>query len=138
MTSTSSPPPMSANDLTTELWRKGLLTSEQWYEAQPIIRKALASVRAGGDADAYEKGIRDGEHVPYRALEEIRKAVNGWKWVLTSRGPYEWDDDRYIDEAGYCMRYVLKIADKAYADMIPVPSWKRPTPESRDAGKGDT
>jgi hypothetical protein len=32
------------------------------------------------------------------ALGHIRKALDGHRWLLEGRGPYEWDDDRYRDE----------------------------------------
>ncbi len=32
------------------------------------------------------------------ALGHIRKALDGHRWLLEGRGPYEWDDDRYRGE----------------------------------------
>lgn len=34
---------------------------------------------------------------------EIRLTMDRWRWVLDSRGSYEWDDDRYRLEFGACL-----------------------------------
>lgn len=46
-------------------------------------------------------------------LVQCQKAVRSREWVLESRGPYEWDDDRYKDEAGFALREVVEIAAAA-------------------------
>lgn len=47
------------------------------------------------------------------ALNEVRREVAGRTWIVEGRGPYEWDDDRYKDEAGIAMRAVLDIIHRA-------------------------
>lgn len=46
-----------------------------------------------------------------RALKKIQRIVAGATWLLEARGPYEWDDDRYKDEAGQIIRPVLEICE---------------------------
>ena len=50
-------------------------------------------------------GLEDMRHLLDRdryivaiALGHIKRALNGHRWLLEGRGPYEWDDDRYRDE----------------------------------------
>jgi len=43
------------------------------------------------------------------ALNAVRERLRQSEWILESRGPYEWDDDRYKDEAGSCFRDVDAI-----------------------------
>jgi hypothetical protein len=50
------------------------------------------------------------------ALQKIRDHVRGHSWLLDGRGSYEWDDDRYREEAGHAMRPVIEIAAKALSD----------------------
>jgi hypothetical protein len=49
------------------------------------------------------------------ALNAVIKEVKCRGWLLDARGPYEWDDDRYKDEAGLAMRTARDIAEKALA-----------------------
>lgn len=44
-------------------------------------------------------------------LDAVLDAVHGWSWIANSRGPYEWDDDRYREEAG---RMLEEIRSAAY------------------------
>ena len=37
-------------------------------------------------------------------------------WVAEGRGCYEWDDDRYKEEAGDALRAVIEIGKKALND----------------------
>lgn len=45
-----------------------------------------------------------------QALSDIRKAAASRMWITEGRGPYEWDDDRYKEEAGATLREVIEIA----------------------------
>lgn len=47
------------------------------------------------------------------ALNKILNAIAARSWLVEERGPYEWDDDRYKDEAGQAMRQVAEIARSA-------------------------
>lgn len=47
------------------------------------------------------------------ALNSITTEIERRTWLLESRGPYEWDDDRYKDEAGDAMRTCETIARTA-------------------------
>lgn len=51
-----------------------------------------------------------------RALLKVQRTVSARMWLLEGRGPYEWDDDRYKDEAGVAMREVVETAMKALID----------------------
>lgn len=46
-------------------------------------------------------------------LEAVLKTVAGYRWVETSRGSYEWDDDEYRKEMGYMLDAVHKCAEGA-------------------------
>ncbi len=48
-----------------------------------------------------------------QALVDVRDEVRSRSWLLEGRGPYEWDDDKYKDEAGQAMRKVAGIAGDA-------------------------
>lgn len=50
-----------------------------------------------------------------RALQDIDEAVRCRLWVTDGRGPYEWDDDRYKEEAGDALRQVLLLSRQAMA-----------------------
>ena len=50
------------------------------------------------------------------ALAQVVQAARSRAWLMESRGPYEWDDDRYKDEAGEAIREVIEIAEKALSD----------------------
>lgn len=70
------------------------------------LASALRAVRAEGAKEAIDRdrtGLAG-------TLNEIRATINGYSWLLNSRGPYAWDDRRYRDEAGKCMREVLAMA----------------------------
>ena len=45
----------------------------------------------------------------YNGLTRIRKAIEAREWILDGRGPYEWDDDRYRQEASWAFEEVIKI-----------------------------
>jgi hypothetical protein len=47
------------------------------------------------------------------ALSRIIKEIRSRSWILEGRGAYEWDDDRYKEEAGLAMREAKNIADDA-------------------------
>lgn len=48
-----------------------------------------------------------------KALGAIVNEVQGRLWVSAGRGCYDWDDDRYKEEAGEALRMVLGIAQLA-------------------------
>jgi hypothetical protein len=48
-----------------------------------------------------------------KALGQIRAHIRGRAWVLEGRGPLEWNDDTYREEAGLAMRPALEIAEAA-------------------------
>lgn len=81
---------------------------------------AEVSATACGEREASRKRIADLEAALDRdktglaaALGRVREEVRARSWLLHGRGPYEWDDDRYKDEAGLAMRSVLDIAERA-------------------------
>jgi hypothetical protein len=48
-----------------------------------------------------------------KALGQIRAHIRGRAWVLEGRGPLEWNDDTYREEAGLAMRPALELAEAA-------------------------
>lgn len=77
---------------------------------------ALAREQALRAALVVAKGAIDRDQTGLAAaLNKIRAHVKGFGWLLESRGPYEWNDDRYRDEAGHAMRPTIEIAQAALA-----------------------
>jgi hypothetical protein len=50
------------------------------------------------------------------AIDCMVKEASGRVWVAEGRGCYEWDDDRYKEEAGEALRAVIAIGKKALND----------------------
>jgi hypothetical protein len=50
------------------------------------------------------------------ALGRVVDSVKGRMWVTEGRGAYEWDDDRYKEEAGEALREAMGIAIQALRD----------------------
>jgi hypothetical protein len=48
-----------------------------------------------------------------KAIEEIMNHVRSYTWVEDGRGCYEWDDDRYKEEAGAALRKVISMCIEA-------------------------
>jgi hypothetical protein len=48
-----------------------------------------------------------------RALNMIADEIESRGWLLEGRGPYEWNDDVYKDQAGIAMRACLTIVTEA-------------------------
>lgn len=46
-----------------------------------------------------------------KVLGQIRAHVSARTWLLEGRGAYEWDDNRYKEEAGEAMRPVLELVE---------------------------
>lgn len=77
---------------------------------------ALAREQALRAALVVAKGAIDRDQTGLAAaLNKIRAHVKGFGWLLEGRGPYEWNDDRYRDEAGHAMRPTIEIAQAALA-----------------------
>lgn len=73
------------------------------------LSKALAQLAALREAlDRDQTGLA-------AALNKIITHVKGFAWLLEGRGSYEWDDDRYREEAGHAMRPVIELATEALA-----------------------
>jgi len=78
----------------------------------------IATMRHMLDRDRYVVAI---------ALGHIKSALNGHRWLLEGRGPYDWDDDRYRDEFADWVQNVeaatgllAKLAwDKDYCETDP-------------------
>ena len=67
------------------------------------VEAALAATRPAPKADSALVGelqhmLDRDRYIVAIALGTIRKALDGHRWLLEGRGPYEWDDDRYRDE----------------------------------------
>ena len=67
------------------------------------------------------------------ALNRVVDVVKGRLWVTEGRGAYEWDDDRYREEAGSALREAMGIAIQALRDSGTVANvalnGKEPKPE---------
>jgi hypothetical protein len=50
------------------------------------------------------------------AISRMVKEAAGRMWVTDGRGCYEWDDDRYKEEAGDALRAVIEVGKKALLD----------------------
>lgn len=48
------------------------------------------------------------------ALLNIRKHAEGYAWITQGRGSYEWNDDRFFEEAGHALRPIIEMAKAAY------------------------
>lgn len=80
-------------------------TYDDWMRARAAaIDERVAMLYAALDRD--RTGLA-------AALNAIKSHVKAHGWVLEGRGSYEWDDERYRDEAGNAMRPVIEIAEKA-------------------------
>jgi hypothetical protein len=54
-----------------------------------------------------------------QALAEIIGEIKSRQWLREGRGSYEWNDDDYRREAGWCMDAVRKIAEVALTTPAP-------------------
>jgi len=68
-------------------------------EAREALRKAYS------DLDRDRTGLA-------KALDDIRTEIRGRSWTTEGRGSYEWNDDRYRDEAHQAFAAVLTIVEK--------------------------
>lgn len=86
-------------------YRLRLLAERDALEARAVAAEAeVARLREALRRDRTGLGA---------ALAAIVREVNGRSWIMDGRGPYEWDDDRYKDEAGDALRKVLGLAEAA-------------------------
>lgn len=69
--------------------------STRWMDEAALLA-ALKAVMAERD-EARRALERDRSKVA-DTIEAVRTEITGREWLLTGRGPYEWDDDRYRDE----------------------------------------
>jgi len=54
----------------------------------------------------------------FEALTQIKTIIRGRSWVAETRGCYEWDDDKYKEEAGDALREVFEIAQEALIESL--------------------
>jgi hypothetical protein len=66
-------------------------------KAGEMLKSAKTEPSAAGLEDMRHLLDRD-RYIVAIALGHIKRALNGHRWLLEGRGPYEWDDDRYRDE----------------------------------------
>ncbi len=57
-----------------------------------------ASAQVEGEGAHLSHIIDRDRYIVAIGLGHIRKALDGHRWLLEGRGPYEWDDDKYRDE----------------------------------------
>lgn len=91
-----------SEDLDTLLDRAKRITSPDYYfirdlaDALSTIREKLAAVE--GERDAARQALEHDRAKVITACNQFNDAFARRSWLLDSRGPYEWDDDRYRDE----------------------------------------
>ena len=85
---------------------------------------AVCMVKAGrGDGEhgaapgtpyaAVDSLVKEHSDLLFDTLNKMSREIQGRDWLLEGRGPYEWDDDRYKDEAGQAFSAVLEIVELA-------------------------
>lgn len=82
-------------------------------------RYRLVSPQADVDADEVDRLkriIATDRTGMAEALNAVIRECASRMWVTEGRGPYEWDDDRYKDEAGQALRAVARIAKQALVE----------------------
>lgn len=47
-----------------------------------------------------------------RMVNSLYLHVQRWSGIASSRGPYEWDDEKYQEECGRCLAELRKIAER--------------------------
>ncbi len=73
--------------------------------------EAAANARADAAGSALE---RDRSFVA-DTVNAVLSEISGREWMLTGRGPYEWDDDRYRDEFGSALSAIRAPIEKLRA-----------------------
>jgi chromosome segregation ATPase len=101
----------AANDQTRDDLADARMTAEIATAAVEKLRGDVARLRevATKLKDALDRDRTGLAQALNRIINEIRSR----SWLLESRGAYEWDDDRYKEEAGLAMREAKNIADDA-------------------------
>jgi len=81
------------------------------------LRRLADLAEKGAEQAAEIERLRDALHRDQSglaaALGKVVDEIGGRLWVEDSRGPYEWDDDRYKAEAGDALRTARDIARNA-------------------------
>ena len=70
------------------------------YAASLIQSQAARIAELESEVAEKRHAIDRDRYIVAAVLGEIRKQINGHRWLLEGRGPYEWDDDRYHLEFG--------------------------------------
>lgn len=109
---------------------------------QKIMELTSASAAHLRRAEAAEKRAVEAEAALERdrttvamAVTAMRDAMTRREWLLESRGPYEWDDDRYRDEFGQALKEISVPIDqlkKIARDWTNCPSTTREVQAARD------
>ena len=91
---------------------RGDLASDEWAAFLALGRvlggsPQPAKPEAGPSREAHHD--QDECDLLWDALNAIEKDMRCRRWITEGRGPYEWDDDRYKDEAGHAFRAVMAI-----------------------------
>lgn len=53
----------------------------------------------------------------YGPLNRILEEIKSRRWICDGRGPYQYDDDRYRQEAGWAFEEIEKIVKEARAAL---------------------
>lgn len=48
----------------------------------------------------------------WKITNAIKDEIKSRQWITEGRGPYEWDDDRYREEAGLAFDAILDLIQK--------------------------
>ncbi|MGE0451733.1 MAG: hypothetical protein AB7Q29_19320 [Vicinamibacterales bacterium] len=69
----------------------------------------IAALRA--ERDAARQALEDDAADLWKVTHAIQKVIEQRSWVVSSRGSYTWNDDRYRDETRHAFTEVLKVIE---------------------------
>lgn len=52
----------------------------------------------------------------FDTINGVKREIQSRDWILQGRGPYEWDDDEYRNEAGLAFEAIMELLSKAAKD----------------------
>ncbi len=91
---------------------KKLLASEDPYRAQVREREEEhAALRA--EVERLRHALHRDRTGLANAIDAVRTEIRMRMWILDGRGPYEWDDEGYRNEAGEALRTIARICNEA-------------------------
>jgi hypothetical protein len=78
---------------------------------EPTLEQALSDLEAAkARVVELEAALNVDQSGLAHGLSRVLQHVQGWGWVIEGRGPYEWDDEGYRREFGYCLQHIETTA----------------------------